>query len=143
LAGESHDQAEPPGLDRCNALRARSRRRCAPAHQSDGHLPDTERETKAHCDAIVAYADPVANRQIFDSDAHVWKGRVGVDTKSQRAIGGNIEVAGTPKQVMEQFVRLKEAGIDGLQLSFFDVQSDLDHFGARVLPLMKQAGLRP
>jgi FMNH2-dependent dimethyl sulfone monooxygenase len=105
--------------------------------------PDTERETKAHCDAIVAYADPVANRQIFDSDAHVWKGRVGVDTKSQRAIGGNIEVAGTPKQVVEQFVRLKEAGIDGLQLSFFDVQSDLDHFGARVLPLMKQAGLRP
>jgi FMNH2-dependent dimethyl sulfone monooxygenase len=39
-------------------------------------------------------------------------------------------------------VRLKQAGIDGLQLSFFDFQLDLDHFGARILPLMRQAGLR-
>jgi dimethylsulfone monooxygenase len=37
---------------------------------------------------------------------------------------------------------LKEAGIDGIQLSFFDFQPDLEHFGQRVLPLLVQAGLR-
>jgi FMNH2-dependent dimethyl sulfone monooxygenase len=42
----------------------------------------------------------------------------------------------------DQFARLKEAGIDGLQLSFFDFAPDLDHFGSRILPLMRQAGLR-
>ena len=37
---------------------------------------------------------------------------------------------------------LKKAGIDGVQLSFFDFMPDLEFFGARVLPLLKQAGLR-
>lgn len=103
---------------------------------------DTEAETAAYHAAIVANADPVADMKNFESDAHAWKGRVGIDPKSRRAIGGNIEVTGTPEQVVDQFVRLKAAGVDGLQLSFFDFQPDLDHFGTRILPLMKQAGLR-
>ena len=37
---------------------------------------------------------------------------------------------------------LRQAGIDGLQLSFFDFKPDLEFFGDRILPLMKQAGLR-
>ena len=49
---------------------------------------------------------------------------------------------GTPEQVVEQFVRLKRAGVDGLQLSFYDFKPDLEFFGDRILPLMKQAGLR-
>jgi FMNH2-dependent dimethyl sulfone monooxygenase len=53
-----------------------------------------------------------------------------------------IEVIGTPEQVVDQFVQLKKAGIDGLQLSFFDFQPDLEFFGQRVIPLMEQAGLR-
>ncbi|HMK78288.1 MAG TPA: LLM class flavin-dependent oxidoreductase [Xanthobacteraceae bacterium] len=103
---------------------------------------DTESETQAYYDAIIAHADPVASMQRFDSDAHAWKGRVGRDSDTRRAIGGNIEVKGTPAQVVEQFARLKQAGIDGLQLSFFDFKPDLDHFGERILPLMRQAHLR-
>jgi len=44
--------------------------------------------------------------------------------------------------VVDQFVQLKKAGIDGLQLSFFDFRPDLEFFGRRVIPLMEQAGLR-
>ena len=40
------------------------------------------------------------------------------------------------------YAMLKRAGIDGLQLSFFDFKPDLEFFGDRILPLMKQAGLR-
>jgi FMNH2-dependent dimethyl sulfone monooxygenase len=105
---------------------------------------ETEAETRAYHDAIVAHidSDPSAHFQRFDSDAHAWKGRVGKDAPRRRAIGGNIEVIGTPEQVVEQFLQLKRAGIDGLQLSFYDFAPDLEFFGDRILPLMKQAGLR-
>jgi FMNH2-dependent dimethyl sulfone monooxygenase len=103
---------------------------------------ETERETWQYHDAIVEHIDPVASMQNFASDAHAWKGRVGRDAPKRRAIGGNIEVIGTPEQVVEQFLQLKRAGVDGLQLSFYDFKPDLDFFGRRVIPLMEQAGLR-
>jgi FMNH2-dependent dimethyl sulfone monooxygenase len=105
---------------------------------------ESERETWEYHDAIVAHidADPKTSFNRFDSDAHAWRGRVGSDAPERRAIGGNIEVIGTPEQVVEQFVQLKRAGVDGLQLSFFDFKPDLEFFGDRILPLMKQAGLR-
>ncbi|MBV8620079.1 MAG: LLM class flavin-dependent oxidoreductase [Curvibacter sp.] len=105
---------------------------------------DTEAETRAYYDAIVAHQDPAAPKGFNSlvSDAHAWRGRVGQDAPQRRAIGGNIEVVGTPEQVVEQFVQLQRAGIDGLQLSFFDFKPDLEFFGDRILPLMKQAGLR-
>lgn len=105
---------------------------------------ETEQDTWAYHDAIVAAQDQRTPEGFngFDSDAHAWRGRVGVDAPKRRAIGGNIEVIGTPEQVVEQFVALKQAGVDGLQLSFFDFKPDLEFFGDRILPLLKQAGLR-
>ena len=103
---------------------------------------ETEREAWAYADAIVDHADARSPKgfQTFDSDAQAWRGRDPQDP--YRSIGGNIRVIGSPEQIVDQFVKLKAAGIDGLQLSFFDFQPDLDFFGARVLPLMRQAGLR-
>jgi FMNH2-dependent dimethyl sulfone monooxygenase len=105
---------------------------------------DTEAETWAYHDAIVAHQDQRTPEGFssLKSDAHAWRGRTALDAPKRRAIGGNIEVIGTPEQVVEQFVQLKRAGIDGLQLSFFDFKPDLEFFGDRILPLMKQAGLR-
>ncbi|MEJ2801052.1 LLM class flavin-dependent oxidoreductase [Comamonadaceae bacterium PP-2] len=105
---------------------------------------ETEQETRAYYDAIVAHQDVRTpdGFHTLNSDAHAWRGRAGLDGANRRAIGGNIEVVGTPEQVVEQFVALKRAGIDGLQLSFFDFKPDLAFFGDRILPLMKQAGLR-
>ncbi|MET0678977.1 MAG: LLM class flavin-dependent oxidoreductase [Bradyrhizobium sp.] len=103
---------------------------------------ETERETWQYHDAIVDHMDPVASMQNLASDAQAWKGRVGVDAAKRRAIGGNIEVIGTPEQVVDQFVQLKKAGIDGLQLSFYDFKPDLEFFGRRVIQLLEQAGLR-
>lgn len=103
---------------------------------------ETEKEAWAHADAIVAHADhrSPAGFQSFNSDAHAWKGRDKDD--SYRFVGGNIRVIGSPEQVVDQCLKLKTAGIDGLQLSFFDFKEDLEFFGKAVLPLMKQAGLR-
>ena len=104
---------------------------------------ETEQETKQYYDAIVAHQDlhSPGGMNALESDAHAWRGR-SADPPSRRAIGGNVEVVGTPEQIVEQFIQLKRAGVDGLQISFFDFKPDLEFFGDRILPLMKQAGLR-
>lgn len=103
----------------------------------------TEKEAWDLADAIVAHADLRSPQgfQSFNSDAQAWKGREGREDK-YKYVGGNIRVIGSPEQVVEQFLALKQAGVDGLQLSFFDFRDDLEFFGDAVLPLMRQAGLR-
>jgi FMNH2-dependent dimethyl sulfone monooxygenase len=106
---------------------------------------ETEAEARAYYQAIVDDADPASAPQgsgRFASDAHAWRGRAGRDGPDQRALGGNIQIIGSPEQVADYIGRLKAAGIDGIQLSFFDFKPDLAQFGSRVLPLLKQAGLR-
>ena len=57
-------------------------------------------------------------------------------------IGGNVHLVGTPAQIVEWFIRLSEAGCDGVQVNFFDYLPDLEFFGREVIPLMRKAGLR-
>lgn len=106
---------------------------------------ETEREAQDYADAIVAHAD-TATMQGFartDSDAHAWRNHKDGRARSiGGAIGGNVQIIGSPEQVVDQFSRLHRAGVDGLQVAFYDFEPDLAFFGARVLPLMRQAGLR-
>jgi alkanesulfonate monooxygenase SsuD/methylene tetrahydromethanopterin reductase-like flavin-dependent oxidoreductase (luciferase family) len=102
---------------------------------------DTEREAHDYARQIVAMTSRTG-KQDYDSDAHAWRGRRDSRHQQGLGLGGNIEIIGTPQQVVEQLQALNSTGIDGVQLSFHDFQPDLEHFGARVLPLLKQAGLR-
>ncbi|HMF69459.1 MAG TPA: LLM class flavin-dependent oxidoreductase, partial [Phyllobacterium sp.] len=43
---------------------------------------------------------------------------------------------------VDELVRLHAAGIDGVTLSFVNFRDELPFFIDRVLPLLKQAGLR-
>jgi FMNH2-dependent dimethyl sulfone monooxygenase len=97
----------------------------------------TEREARAYHDAILSQADfdAVDGFTGRRSDAKAWKGH-------QRVLGGNIQIIGSPEQVVDDLLRLKAAGIDGLQMTFFDFEPDLAYFGEAVLPLMEKAGLR-
>ncbi len=53
-----------------------------------------------------------------------------------------MQIVGSPAQVVERFVQLKQGGCDGVQLTFFDFAADLEFFGQEVIPLMIKAGLR-
>ena len=55
---------------------------------------------------------------------------------------GGYPLVGTPEQVVEEMGRLADIGVDILLLSWLDYLPELRHFGAEVLPLMQQAGLR-
>lgn len=103
---------------------------------------DTEREVEEVCQAILDGEDAPAVDSLVgtmrEGDQASWRGH----ERRQRIIGGNIQIFGTPEQVVEQFAALKDAGCDGLQINFFDFAPDLAFFADNVLPLMKQAGLR-
>ena len=103
---------------------------------------ETAAEAHAYHDAIVAHGDEGSFHR-FDSDAHAWRGGSAQRTQAAaRAVGGNITIVGSPEQIAEYIVRLHQAGVDGVQLSFFDFQPDLEFFGQRVLPLLRETGLR-
>ncbi len=71
-------------------------------------------------------------------DQASWRGHL----KEHWAVGGNVHLVGTPERIVDWFVKLKRAGIDGVQINFYNFLPELDFFGKRVLPLMEQAGLR-
>ena len=105
---------------------------------------DTEEQTREYLEGIIGNKVPgsFGNHKAYASDAHAWRGRADGSRNTGLGLGGNIEIIGTPEQVVEQLVALKAAGIDGVQLNFHDFALDLAHFGERILPLLKHAGLR-
>jgi len=102
----------------------------------------TESEARAYYDSIVAAADIEAIQGFLgrraSGDAKGWK----TDLGAYRAVGGNMQIVGSPTQIVERFQQLKAAGCDGVQLTFFDFAKDLEFFGEQVIPLMREAGLR-
>jgi len=103
---------------------------------------DTEREAIAYRDAIEAAADTVAVENFAEhgrrGDAQSWRNQ----RRLHRAVGGNLHLVGSPDQIVDGFLKLKKAGVDGVQLTFYDFAPDLEHFAQKVLPLMHDAGLR-
>ncbi|RSL62268.1 hypothetical protein CEP53_004810 [Fusarium sp. AF-6] len=110
---------------------------------------DTPEESEAYAQAIAdGSAGQAGNKKFgnnsgaYKSDAHGWKGRLDSRHKQGRNLGGNIEIIGSPEQVVAHLAALHQLGIDGVQISFYDFAKDLEYFGDRILPLLKEAGLR-
>lgn len=102
----------------------------------------TEKEALQYRDAILDAADMGAVEGFANvsrsGDAVAWRNA----KRHNRALGGNLHVVGSPEQIVESFLSLKNAGCDGVQLTFYDFAPDLEYFAEAVLPLMRQAGLR-
>lgn len=111
---------------------------------------DTPEEAQAYAQAIFDGKPKQQTKQTFsntsakayESDAHAWRGRKDARHKQGLNLGGNIEIIGSPEQVVEQLVALHKIGIDGVQLCFYDFKEDLEYFGKKILPLLEEAGLR-
>lgn len=103
---------------------------------------ETEKEAREQYKAILDHQDPVAADNFYATfmggDQASWK----QTSRDQWVIGGNVHLVGTPEQIVEHFIKLKQAGCDGVQVNFYDFLPDLEFFGTRVIPLMHQAGLR-
>jgi dimethylsulfone monooxygenase len=103
---------------------------------------ETEREAQHYHQAILDAADRGAIEGFVShqraGDAIAWKAH----GDRHRALGGNIQIIGSPEQVVDKLLGLKQAGCDGVQIAFFDFAPDLEFFGEVVMPLIRQAGLR-
>lgn len=55
---------------------------------------------------------------------------------------GGYHLIGTPEQVVDQLIGLQRLGLDGLVLAWLDYHEEMKYFGDRVMPLLRQAGLR-
>ncbi len=53
-----------------------------------------------------------------------------------------LPLVGTPEQIVDGMIRMSEAGMDGITLSWVNYDEGLAQFGDQILPLMVQAGLR-
>jgi dimethylsulfone monooxygenase len=66
------------------------------------------------------------------------------DLYRQRFAGGagTFPLVGTPERIVADMIRIKAQGYEGMALSFVNYTEELPFFCDRVLPLMRQAGLR-
>jgi dimethylsulfone monooxygenase len=102
----------------------------------------TRQEAFAYRDAIVEHADltSVHAYQVRHTggDAKGWPKHVAAD----RILGGHIQITGSPEDIADQIYELRDAGIDGIQIGFYDYVPDLEFFAANVLPLLERRNLR-
>ena len=107
---------------------------------------ETEAEAKADYQAIIDQGDWDAANNYIEAlsinpgahEEHLRKEFV----KKFAAGAGNHALVGTPEQVAEGFQSIHDAGIDGVFMGMIDYAQELPFFAERVMPLMRERGLR-
>ncbi|MGE4615454.1 MAG: LLM class flavin-dependent oxidoreductase, partial [Gammaproteobacteria bacterium] len=108
---------------------------------------DTEKEAQELYDHIVREGDWEAANNIMDLlgiESSSFGDKDTVRRLGERFIAGwgGYPLVGTPEQVVEKMQSIHNMGIEGLILSWLDYHEELQYFGERVMPLLRQAGLR-
>lgn len=108
------------------------------------------RETDAEVEAYYQYyAVDNADTAAVDYHMNMARGNRQVDTarsfseRKRYAAGlGSHRLIGSPARIVDEPARLSWIGIDGVTLSFVNFKDERPLFIDRVLPLLRQAGLR-
>ncbi len=111
---------------------------------------DTDDQAEEYYRWVVESADESAVAAWQEQSRRAFTAGISRDTSrfaSDRARGegrvfvSGVPVVGSPRTVAEKLMALRQVGLDGVHLGFFDY-NELDPFGARVLPMLREAGLR-
>ena len=102
----------------------------------------THAEAMTYANAIASLPDRESIMN-YDSrhkggDAHGWPEHVPQD----RVLGGHVQIIGSPEEIADQLEGLHHAGIDGVQLGFYDYEPELSYFIEAVIPILERRGLR-
>lgn len=108
---------------------------------------DTEAEARELYASIVREGDWEAAEnimQLVGIESSSFGNQETVRNLGERFIAGwgGYPLVGTPEQIVEQMQSVHDMGIDGFILSWLDYHEELKYFGERVMPLLRQAGLR-
>jgi len=107
---------------------------------------DTEAEAN---DYLRYYAEQHADKRWIET----WIAEIGEDAATLRpeqminmsrnwAAGGGYGLVGTPEMIADKLMRLSRAGLDGLMMTALEPIKMVGRVGAKVLPLLEQAGMR-
>ncbi|GLK69779.1 dimethylsulfone monooxygenase SfnG [Hansschlegelia plantiphila] len=108
---------------------------------------DTEAEARAVVDEIIAKANPDAVNAFGHEVKNAGKASPegeGNWAKStfedlvQYNDGFKTNLIGTPKQIAERIIDLKQAGVDLVLLGFLHFQEEVEFFGREVIPLVRE-----
>ncbi|WP_240157290.1 LLM class flavin-dependent oxidoreductase [Pseudonocardia broussonetiae] len=55
---------------------------------------------------------------------------------------GTMPLVGTPEQVVEALQQVSDTGMEGILFGFLNYSEEIDYMGEKILPLMREAGLR-
>ncbi|HEX2170959.1 MAG TPA: LLM class flavin-dependent oxidoreductase, partial [Dehalococcoidia bacterium] len=111
---------------------------------------DTDAAAEAYYQWVIDSADDRAVAAWQDASRRAVAAGLTQDTSrfaSDRAKGegrvfvSGLPVVGSPQTLVDRLIELRRVGIDGVHLGFLDYD-ELDYFGAKILPLMQEAGLR-
>lgn len=106
---------------------------------------DSEDEAQAALAKIIEHTDWKAAENIMHV-LGIQSGGFGEQIRqfaeSFAAGWGGYRMVGTPEQIVEQFVGLDKAGIEGMAIIWHDYESEMAYFNEKVMPLMVEAGLR-
>jgi dimethylsulfone monooxygenase len=102
----------------------------------------TDSDAAAYYHAIMNHADTESLRS-FDAmhrarDSQAWAKH----DAGARAVGGHLHVVGSWDAAAEKLERLHAAGIDGIQLTFYDYLPELELFATHIVPRLEARGLR-
>ncbi len=105
---------------------------------------DTEKETKALLNHILDKGDWEVAKMVSKGLGTESGSFDKVKALQERFIlgYGGYPLIGTPEQIVDQMIELNKAGVNGMMVGFLDYVEELQYFGERILPLMKEAGLR-
>src|SRR6266540_2823790 len=137
----------------CDDLTGRSRRagrRVRLVTQGQIICKETDDEAQAYYQWIIDNADDEVVGSWQDMNRRAVAGGLTQDTSrfdSERARGegrifvSGVVLVGSPRTIAERLIEVQRAGLDGLHLGFLDFD-ELDFFAERVMPLLREAGLR-
>jgi alkanesulfonate monooxygenase SsuD/methylene tetrahydromethanopterin reductase-like flavin-dependent oxidoreductase (luciferase family) len=108
---------------------------------------ETDAEAQQYYDY---YAGEMADTDAVDfhqrkKDAHygtVEPGAVKLERKRYAGGTGSYPLIGRPETIAENIIKIHQLGFSGTTLSFVNFNDELPYFVDRVLPLLRQAGLR-
>ncbi|TIP81075.1 MAG: LLM class flavin-dependent oxidoreductase, partial [Mesorhizobium sp.] len=108
---------------------------------------ETEAEARAVLDEIVAKANPEAVQGFADQVKNAGKAspegegnwaKSSLEDLVQYNDGFRSNLIGTPEQIAERILNLKDAGADLILLGFLHFQEEVEFFGKRVIPLVRK-----
>ncbi|MER9505741.1 dimethylsulfone monooxygenase SfnG [Mesorhizobium sp. M0579] len=108
---------------------------------------ETEAEARAVLDEIVAKANPEAVQGFADQVKNAGKAspegegnwaKSSLEDLVQYNDGFRSNLIGTPEQIAERILKLKDAGADLILLGFLHFQEEVEFFGKRIIPLVRE-----